>query len=295
MALMVLFSSQVWATTDDRRFVVEINQQDGSGLDMNGLTELALPILWKRVVPAAEFEKAMKLPAKNYLLLQFKPVRYGVRMVFNATLVEEYLRRNGIAMLTQYPNLNLRLSVQNDQGELAQDLQNYAYAISDEFGFLLSPSGRTLKVELSAKEREDGQPVLHAELQGAYTTAQLQAADMPYEGFASFQMQSFLHQILLEVRDAYGLGELARAEAGSELILEIHGNHTLATQVMLEQALQKYPAVTEVVPVLLQKSRRQYRLKLRDSDESWVKEWFAKRRLQAEPQADGRGVDWLIK
>jgi len=65
---MLISVNSVFAANDPR-MVVELPEQDVLGLDMRGVLELAIPVLWKRVVPTKDMEKAGKLKASTSLLL----------------------------------------------------------------------------------------------------------------------------------------------------------------------------------------------------------------------------------
>ncbi|MDX8382535.1 MAG: hypothetical protein R8M45_00540, partial [Ghiorsea sp.] len=105
----------------------------------------------------------------------------------------------------------------------------------------------------------------------------------------------WLQQILREIRDAYSRGNIDFKEESSLTLLTIEATHSLSTQVMLEQALKNHPTVLSLTPTLLQQARRQYRLQLRDGDDSWIASWFAGYGLQASQQTEGSFSDWLVQ
>ena len=108
-------------------------------------------------------------------------------------------------------------------------------------------------------------------------------------------MQDRLAQILITIRDAYSLGEVARIEQSQELRLTIEGEYTLASQIMLEQALLNHPNVLSLVPMTLQKNRRVYRLGLQGEDETWIADWFADNGLSATEEATSEMAAWVVK
>ena len=294
----LLCSGEAGAAAEDKRFQVELVEQDAAGLDVQSSLELAMPILWKRIVPRAQIDKALELKARTSMLLQFKPLKHGVRMVFNPDQVNGYLQRSGINMITEQPHWNLDVQAKGfgeQDDEFSQDLGHYAYAISDEYGFHLSSRGKVLKLQFSPATDANGEPIYHVELGGGLSSLMLTKVDMPSEGFASFQLQAFLHQVLMEIRDAYSSGQPATTSKAGEIIIEIQTGHALATQVMLEQALLKHPAVSAVVPTLLKKELRQYRLQLQDSNDGWLEAWFSQRGYTATRQANEGAVTWVVK
>jgi len=286
------------AAAIDERFLIEINQKEAVGLDIQAATELALPILWKRIVPTENLEKAYTLPAVTSLVLQFKSVKHGVKLMFNSNQVRSFLAKYRIKMIGVYPSWNLSvftLGFSDTDENLSHDLLNYAHGMADEFGFRLGPRGKKMQLIFAPAIDVYGQAVLHVDVQGAFSSDLLQQTDILAQGYDSYQLQDFLNQVLKDVRDAYSLGTLIFNESSSEILLTIASNDALATQVMMEQALTRHPGVVSVQPALLQKVRRQYRIELRDGDESWIVSWFAGYGLTAVKQPEGSAVNWLVE
>ena len=286
------------AAETDPRFLIELQEQEGVALDIQSATEQALPILWKRVVPSADLERAYKLPAVTSLLLQFKPVKHGVKMVFNPIQVRQYLVAYKINMIPVQPYWNLSvfsLGISDSDEQLSTDLLNYSYSMSDEFGFRLGPRGKKLQIMFSSVNDPYGELILHADVQGAFPPDLLSQTDMKLAGFASVQTYDFLNQILREIRDAYSLGKMTFEDVSTDVLLTIELEYSLASQVMLEQALRTHPSVVNVIPTLLQKARRQYRIQLRDGNDQWLESWFARYGLVAIRQPEGSVDDWLVQ
>ncbi len=299
---MLLTSNTVFAASVDQRFLVELNQEEAIGLDLQGAMKLALPTLWKRVVPFAELERANTLQGSASLVLQFKAVKYGVKLVFNPNQVRSYLAKYRITMIPERPHWNLSVFTQglsDTDEELSRELLNYGHNIADEFGFELSQRGKTLQLIFTPVSDADGETLLHVDVQGAFSADLLSQTDIKADGYASYQLQTFLDKILLEIRDAYSLDEAVFQETAGDILLTIEADHALTTQVMLEQALKRHPAVIALVPTLLQKSRRQYRLKLRDGNDDWLEEWFTAYALTAARQvalpAEQKIAEWLVR
>lgn len=295
--VVLLCSAKAHAAAEDKRFQVELVEQNAAGQNVQSSLELALPILWKRIVPRGQIDKALALKARTSLLLQFKPLKHGVRLVFNPNQVKGYLQRSGISMIARQPHWNLQVQAKGFgelDDEFSQDLSQYAYGISDEFGFRLTSRGKALKLLFSAAEAK-GVLKYHVEVGGAFSSGLLSSVDMSSEGFTSYQLQTFLHQVLMEIRDAYSSGQFVTTSHAGDTMIEIHAEQALATQVMLEQGLLKHPAVSAVVPTLLKKELRQYRVKLRDGNDGWIKDWFAQRGLVATRYSEDGATSWVVK
>ncbi len=297
-ACTALFSVKAYADTVDARFLVELSQKEAVGLDIQSATELALPILWKRVVPSQDLERANALKAVTSLVLQFKSVKYGAKITFNPSQVRNYLVRHGMTMIPEQPYWDLKVSLQgfaDADEDMSRDLLNYAHGIADESGFRLGSRGKKLYLTFSPAVDVSGEAMLHVDVEGAFSADLLSHVDIQAEGFDSYQLQGFLNQVLREIRDAYSLGVQVSAESSNEIQLMIQADHTLSTQVMFEQALSKRPEVLALVPALLHKSRRLYRLQLRDGDDKWLVRWFKGYGLTATRKMDGNTVQWLVQ
>jgi len=300
--LLILFlaftSIEVSAAEVDSRFLIELHEEEGVTLDIQSATELALPILWQRVVPAKYLEKANGLPTKTSLLLTFKNVKHGVKMEFNPSQVSAYLAKYGITMIPTQPHWNFSvfaIALSDSDEVLSSDLLDYTFGISDEFGFRLGPRGKKIQVIFAPVTDVYGELFVHADVQGSFSKQLLSQTEIKAEGFASIQVQDFLHQILLEIRDAYTLETTIFDETASSVLLTIESELSLSTQVMMEQALSKHPDVVSVVPTLFQKARRQYRIQLRDGNDNWIETWFAGYGLIATRQTEGSVDDWLVQ
>lgn len=231
-------------------------------------------------------------------------MKYGVKLVFNPNQVRSYLAKYKITMIPVRPHWNLSVYAQgfsDTDEDLSGELLNYGYNISDELGFELSQRGKKLQLIFTPVSDGYGEAMLHVDVLGAFSTELLSQADIKADGYASYQLQSFLDQILREIRDAYSLDETVFQETSSDIILTIESDHSLATQVMLEQALKRHPTVSGLVPTLLKKSRRQYRLELRDGNDDWVEDWFTAYGLTAARQDDFAAqseqniTEWLVQ
>ncbi len=293
----VLLAAPAWAAEVDTRFHIQVQQSTDTRLTLEEAMRQALPILWKRVVPTASLAKAETLSGRTSLVLQFKAINHGVSLVFNPVQVEKYLARFGITMIPEQPQWDLNISVvgfSEQDSNTARELMNYSYGIADELGFALTPRGKKLNLTFAPVVDEYGDILIHASIQGDFSSDLLRETDQPVRGYLSYQLQAWTDQILREIRDAYSQG-LTFEHNTTDVMITLEGDDTLATQVMLEQALSDDPHVVALVPVLLQKLRRQYRLILNDEDDTWLEPWFAAYGLTAMRQPEGSTSQWLVQ
>lgn len=290
MVLWCSASQDVFAATD-ARLIVEINEADAVGLAMEDVLPLALPVLWQRVVATSDVVKANKLKASTSLLLQYQTIAHGVRLTFNSNQVKRFLSRAGIDMIMDQPHWNLSvntLGLSEQDKKISQDLTDYGHAVADRLGVNLSPRGKKMQVMFAPVLDAYGQAWIHMDLQGAFPASLLSQTEMPATPFLSNQLQDWLQQTLTDIRDAYAKGNIEMLTPSSEVWLTVEGEHTLASQVMLEQALLNQASVASLIPAVIQSSRRIYRLILQGQDETWIPGWFLHYGMTAtrEPQSD---------
>ena len=296
LLICLLVPLQLFAAADER-FLVSLQDEGASELTIRQATKLALPVLWARVVPFDALEKSKSWAVATSLVLRFKPTSFGANVEFNPNQVEKFLRKRGIKMIQEQPFWNLDIHVAGfaEQGDmLAKDLLNTAYEMSDTYGFSLGANGRKLMLTFSPVTDVYGELQLHVDVQGDFSADLLQQTNMPMQGYTDYQLQAFLKQVLLNIRDAYQ-DDMKFDAVSNVVLLRIEAEHELASQVMLEQALLKLAVVESIVPTLLQKQRREYRLVLRDGDDSWLPSWFAAYGMKAIKQPEGSLYDWLVE
>ena len=287
---------QLFAATDER-FVVALHDEAASELSIRDATKQALPILWARIVPFDSLEKSKSWPVATSLVLRFKTTSFGANVEFNPNQVRKFLTKRGVTMIQRQPHWDLSVYVvgaAEDGGLPGQDLLNHAYEMSDSFGFKLDSRGRKLMLTFSPVVDVYGELQLHVDVQGDFSAELLQQTDLPMQGYIGYQLQDFLKQVLLNIRDAYQ-NDMQFDAASDDILLRIEAEHALASQVMLEQALLKLAVVGSIVPTLLQKQRREYRLVLRDGDDSWLPSWFAAYGMKVTKQPEGSLYDWLVE
>jgi len=293
-----LLSGQAYAAATDDRFVVELSVQPDVNLDIQVATKLALPTLWKRILLIDTLDEAAHLPVATSLVLQFKWLKHSAKVVFNPVQVKRFLSRRGITMIPEQPDWNLSvfaLGFSDVDESVSEDLLNHAYGIADEYGFRLSSRGKKMQLIFAPTTDVYGEAMIHIDMQGAFSPDLLKETDIPSQGLVSYQLQDLMRDVLWHIRDAYALGTIHFDNTSSEILLTIESEYPLASQVMLEQALAKQQEVVSIVPVLLQKERRQYRLQLLNGDDAWLTSWFAAYGFRASKQPEGSLEDWLVQ
>ncbi len=297
--VFISFSTSGWAEDADARFHIRVYPtEDNPRLSVNDAMRLALPTLWKRVVPTQGLDKASRLKGRTSLVLQFKADKRWVDLVFNPVQVQRYLAGFGIAMVNQQPKWDLSIQVRGfdqDDASLARELMNFSYTMADKQGFLLTPKGRKLQLSFQPSADAYGQPMISVDVQGAFSTDILAETQQMPQAYLSYQLQAWLQDILLQIRDAYSLGTLHFKDTSKEMMITIESDLPLTSEVALEEALVRQAHVVSVTPVLLQKMRRQYRIVMKDDDDSWVESWFSAYGMQAIRQADGSESQWLVQ
>ena len=300
MLLSLFFSASItWAEGADARFHIRVYPEDSSvRLSVSDAMQLALPTLWQRVVPTEDLEKTGKLKGRTSLVLQYKADKRWVDLVFNPVQVQRYLLGFGIAMINQQPKWDLSIQVQGlTEGDtnLSHELMNLAYTLADKRGFFLTPKGRKLQLIFQPNVDVYGQSMIQIDVKGAFSSDILVETQQAQQGYLSYQLQAWLKDILLQIRDAYSLGTLNFKNTSKEIMVTIESDLSLTSQVALEDALTQQAQVVSVVPVLLQKMRRQYRIVMKDDDDAWVESWFAAYGMTATRQFDGSESQWLVQ
>ncbi len=297
--VFISFSTSAWAEDADARFHIRVYPTEyNPRLSVNDAMRLALPTLWKRVVPTQGLDKASRLKGRTSLVLQFKADKRWVDLVFNPVQVQRYLAGFGIAMVTQQPKWDLSIQVQGfdqDDASLARELMDFSYTMADKLGFLLTPKGRKLQLSFQPSADAYGQSTISVDVQGAFSADILAETQQIPQAYLSYQLQAWLEDILLQIRDAYSLGTLHFKDTSKEMMITVEADLALTSEVALEEALVRQAHVVSVTPVLLQKMRRQYRIVMKDDDDSWVASWFSAYGMQATRQPDGSESQWLVQ
>ncbi|MDQ6984277.1 MAG: hypothetical protein Q9M44_06145 [Ghiorsea sp.] len=297
MLTSFLSAGLVTAAEADARFHVHVSQE-GESLNVATAMKSALPTLWQRVVPTQSLEKTALLRGRTSLVLQFKRNGMGADLVFNPVQVQAYLRQNNITMIVERPHWNLSIVLDGfvEAGtNMAADLMGYSYSVSDALGFQLDSQGRKLGLTFTQVMDVYGATHVQVDVSGAFSTSILRETKQPIQDYLSYQLQAWLDTILREIRDAYS-SELVRfQDVATNLYITVMSDASLAGQVSLEQLLAQQAEVLSVIPSVMQKESRQYRIIIRDADDSWVESWFASYGMTAVKQPVGSTSQWLVE
>ncbi|MDQ7004466.1 MAG: hypothetical protein Q9N67_05950 [Ghiorsea sp.] len=298
--LSFLWNVQLAIAEGDTRFQVYVpdTQQEG-GLTIQKAMRLALPTLWQRVVPTQSLEKASRLRGRTSLVLQMKRNGKGVNLVFNPVQVQTYLRQYHITMMVERAHWNLNVVLDGFTGAssaLAADLMDYSDAISDALGIQLDSQGRKLELRFTQVIGTDGTVQIEADISPPFSIPCLTCQSrQPVQGDLSGQLQIWLNRILRDLRDVSNARLADGGNDGSSLYITIISDASLAAQISLEQLLQQQSEVVSVIPTMIQQESRQYRVVLREADDSWVSSWFASYGMTAVKQPPSSPSQWLIE
>ncbi|MFQ5582217.1 MAG: hypothetical protein ACE5F3_06290 [Mariprofundaceae bacterium] len=308
--LALLCSAQVLGT--DPRMRVEILPDEENGqiqvlrADIKKAVEVALPMLWNRLIPM-HVRNAIPEDVRGLgLLLRASPTADGIRITFNRSRVFQYLKKQQIPYIETPPGFNVTVYMHNLSGismpQSAALLVSYADEEATHWGYQLKE--RAPALVLSWRWLDQQQVSLsvrgNSRLPEFVETKVLEAGDpLP-------QMQDWLLEVMLKARDAYASDAaiavsadavadteegVPTAQDGLEVMLTLQRNVALPEQVLLEDALRRNPRVAALVPYLLSSEVQQYRLILKSADDSWLAGWFARNGMQLSPRPDG----WLAQ
>lgn len=296
--LSLLWHVQVAFAAPDTRFQVYVPHTEEAGLTVREAMTLALPTLWQRVVPRQNLEKAARLRGRTSLVLQFKRNGKGVNLVFNPVQVQAYLRQNHITMIVEQPHWNLDVVVDGFGGAgyaLAADLMDYSGVISDALGFQFDTQGRKLGLTFSQVTDVYGEVQIEVDISGAFPASVLRETRQPVQANLNDQLQAWLRHILRDIRDISSARWASWDHGASNLYITVMSDASLAGQVSLEQLLLQQSEVVSVIPTMIQKESRQYRVVLREENDSWVSSWFASYGMTAVKQPLSSPSQWLVE
>lgn len=284
----------------DARMSVRIDFEEGEQLSLQQSVSKALPTLWDRIVMRVSRDAVPNVNATS-LLLKAVPDASGVLVEFNPQRTFDFLKQNRIEYIEQQPRLNLVIQMWNQNGiEMIQSEQlllQEAHAIADQRGLILDESGASL--------------ILNWRWLDGSTVSYMQRGNsaLPESGeIRSFgsgdpleQLRVWISDTLLAARDAEASAKMVaggesqpgkiRTAEGIETVLIIERAASLPEQVILEEALEKHPAVAALIPKFISFDTRQYRLLLKGQSDEWVPSWFRRRGMQVSPTPQG----WLVQ
>ncbi|MDX8401911.1 MAG: hypothetical protein R8K47_04700 [Mariprofundaceae bacterium] len=336
-SLLALLLLGVWlavggparADAPDPRFVVELQADPEAGLelaelhaDIRAAVRKALPLLWRRVLPAEDQANAPSPAGAIRLLRRATPTPSGVRVEFDKARVRAMVEQAGLGFIPEAPRWSVTLRLTGLRGGpmpgVAAALRDRLATMMPSLGIVPDPAGATLK--------------LHWQWLGPRQAALRVRGETPLDGMAETrflpsgdplpELARWMEDALLRVRDAAAVrpreaapaaalpapvaalpadayaalagDAYAAAAAPDPLALEltVEGGAGLADQVMFEEALRGAPEVVSLVPVLLSPERRVYRIRLRRPGDGWLEEWLRGRGFLS--RRDERGwLAWL--
>lgn len=288
----------------DPRMMVRVDFEEGKQLSLKNAIQKALPTLWDRVVVRSARSSVPADAKATSLLMRAIPDADGVSVEFHPSRTFEYLKQNSIEYIEQQPRMQLIIHLWNQNGvemmQSSQLLQQEAESIAQQWGIGLEEGAPVLVLNWRWL---DATTVNLMTRGNAYLPESSETRDFR-QGDPLEQLRIWMADRLVAARDAEvtaRASQLAGSETamagkvrtanGIEAILMVERPATLAEQVILEEALEKHPAVAAVVPKYLSHDSRQYMLYLKGSDDAWVPAWFKKRGMLVSPTPQG----WLVR
>jgi len=297
--VMVTLCSQAYAQSDARMVIDVPRNEHGDLPSVQEAIRSALPVLWDRVLPQAARGSVTDGINATSFLQRVVPYSDGIQVIFNHDRVWSYLEQQQIPYLKEAVHLNLDIEMINRSGismsKTAEALMQYAGEVAVAHGIVMDRQ----MPRISATWRWlDGSQISLNVRGGALQ--EMVSEVRPVSGDPLIQLQLWTSQLLVSLRDnaASGgdltAGELPAAEAAINTtgsLLTIEQTAPLPEQVVLEEALRQNRSVQSLIPVYLSSTSRQYRIQLKDNDDSWIQNWFGRRGMQAEPTPEG----WLVR
>jgi len=296
---MLMFSTYSYANTDPR-MVVEVGaDEQGKVPAVQEAIQLALPILWDRVVEDSARSLASDSMRATTFLLRVVPQSDHVEVTFNQERVWQYLDEKQIAYLKEPLQLNMQIEMVDSRGttmsKTAEALLAYAHEAAKARGIVFATDAPLLQARW--RWLDGAQVYLKVEGQSRLTgfteTRSMQAGD-PLE-----QLHAWIESLLIKARSTDPTEMATFVEPAIEqptdgtmvLMLTIEQPATLPAQVVFEESLRQNSHVKLLLPTLLSSSSRKYRMVLHNADDSWLAEWFRRRGMQATATMDG----WLVQ
>lgn len=295
---VLMLTTQAYAQNDPRMVVEIVKNEQGELLSIQDAIGEALPRLWDRILPVASRGSVSDSVNATPFLQRVVPHGGGLQVIFNEQRVYQYLDQQQVVYLKEVPHLNVEIRMFN-QNDLAMPktvdvLRAYAEEVAKDRGIVLDAGA--VPVTATWRWLENGQ--LSLNVRGKGLDEPVSEIRPVTAGEELEQLQGWVAELILQLRDrslsgidasAGEVGEVVRNEA--ELLLTIEQRASLPEQVALEEALQLNDRVELLQPIYLSSGSRQYRLRLREYDDSWIKGWFARRGMLAQQTVDG----WIVR
>jgi len=299
LAALLLLATTAYAQNDSRMVVEVPKNEQGEMPAVRDAIQSALPLLWDRILPRASRAAVSDSINATPFLQRVVPHSDGMQVSFNEQRVWQYLDQQQVAYLKEPPHLNVRIQMFNQSDlsmpKTAEALQQYAQQVAKERGIVLDAQAPLVTANWRWLDASQVSLQLHGDgiSEAAPETRTLAAGD-PLE-----QLQAWVTDMMLQLRDAdvadSGMPKTPASEQPAQneigILLTIDQQAPLPEQVVLEDALRQNSQVISMIPVYLAANSRQYRLQLRDNDDSWIESWFRRRGMQAQATPEG----WLVR
>jgi len=299
LCLLMLLGASVAQAQEDPRFHITLNFEKGVAPALPEQVKQALPTLWDRVLTQQARGSIPKNIKAMPLLLRIQPQQDGSIIEFNASRVWARLEQDHISHIRKMPTFNLQLTMLNAFGSRMtsseSDLQAYAQQQSKILGIGLQTTAPLLAIRIQWLDDRQVQVSVQGQSRLEEFSKSLRLeAENPF-----LQIEKWLVNTLIQARDAYQwkakavieVNDTNAQESIPSLQLFIQHDATLSEQIALETALQDDSRVQSVTPAYLNHASQVYRIQLKQADDSWLMDWFAKRGMHASMNEQG----WLIQ
>ncbi len=325
------------AGAPDPRFIVELHADPEAGLTLAGLhadirmaARKALPVLWRRVVPAADLPRAPSAAQALRLLRRAIPTADGVRIEFDKARTRAMLEKEGVGFIADAPRWAVSLRLSDWRGRpmrrLERALQQRLGPLMEALGIVADPAGEPLA--LTWTWLGPTQAALRVRGPAGETAETRWLGKVGAEEADVQEVARWMEEALMRARDALAAGgddgafegdaampaPVTMTPAGDPYASDPYANDPyamvratpsalrlasrltveddagLADRVMFEEALRRQARVASVTPEWLDAVRRVYRVRLRRPGDAWLGEWLRQRGFAVERDDAG---GWL--
>ncbi len=309
LAACLLFGSAAAAAQEDPRFSVLVTPADEQEsvadlhADVRTAARRALPVLWDRLIPASAREQAPDEATALRLLRRAVPTPEGVRIVFDRERVARLLDEAGIPWVRTPPRWSIELRLTSDRGgpmrQTRQLLMDRIPALAEQMGFVPDAGGDALILHFRWLDARQ----VSLTVRGTTPLGELAETRLLAGGDPLPQLETWLRDLLVRARDAAAdsgktvepavsalpvdaYGKPA-ASARPEVLLSVLRPSGLAEQVLFEQELRRDPRVKAVIPLVLSREERRYRILLAEPDALWLEGWLTAQGLEVARDEQG--------
>ncbi len=284
--VLCLCASPSWAHAADARLSVAVASEDlnGAQTDAGKAMQLALPLLWDRIVPQSSRSEADLISPQFRLVSRIIPGKQLTIVEFNRKTVFQALRQRHIPAIVTAPRFHLLIRIRNSAGQPMQETQallsDEAMRIAPQWGIELADNGPGLVMDW---QWLDNQRLMLSVRGNTRLREFTQGRDLP-DADPLPALEAWMKGLLLKARDAYAFQtDMSVSEGASgtvpgvEVRLTIDRPGGLMEQVAMEEALKNDPRIRNILPLALSRTRQTYLLQLEDVNDGWMREWFRRR------------------